>query len=144
LCGVRCEDDAAASSQNQPVAPSTIPIPNSNPQSTHHTHPNHQAIFLGAAAVSALATVAFVFFVPSHPNGPQRAPAAQHAKHAGLGPQHTQQAQQQQDWRQQAKALWRDVRSMGSDFYRTLGIIGLYGLGHINESLLEARAIEVG
>eukprot|EP00879_Flechtneria_rotunda_P022252 GHRR01023478.1.p1 GENE.GHRR01023478.1~~GHRR01023478.1.p1 ORF type:complete len:398 (+),score=170.40 GHRR01023478.1:199-1392(+) len=41
-------------------------------------------------------------------------------------------------------AFWRDVRSMGVDFYRTLSVIALYGLGHINESLLEARAIEVG
>eukprot|EP00967_Tisochrysis_lutea_P024225 scaffold27822_cov18-Tisochrysis_lutea.AAC.1 len=33
---------------------------------------------------------------------------------------------------------------MGADFYRTLLVICLYGLGHINESMLEARAIEVG
>eukprot|EP00775_Hariotina_reticulata_P013132 gene13132-13262_t len=33
---------------------------------------------------------------------------------------------------------------MGVDFFRTLSVIALYGLGHINESLLEARAIEVG
>jgi MFS family permease len=55
-------------------------------------------------------------------------------------------AQQQQQpglWENVAQ-FWRDVCSMGVDFYRTLSVIALYGLGHINESLLEARAIEVG
>lgn len=46
--------------------------------------------------------------------------------------------------RDDVSAFFRDVRSMGVDFYRTLSVIALYGLGHINESLLEARAIEVG
>ncbi|KAF6262899.1 major facilitator superfamily domain-containing protein [Scenedesmus sp. NREL 46B-D3] len=47
-------------------------------------------------------------------------------------------------WVENVSQFWRDVRSMGVDFYRTLSVIALYGLGHINESLLEARAIEVG
>jgi hypothetical protein len=47
-------------------------------------------------------------------------------------------------WLENVAQFWRDVRSMGVDFYRTLSVIALYGLGHINESLLEARAIEVG
>ncbi|WIA38563.1 hypothetical protein OEZ86_001878 [Tetradesmus obliquus] len=49
-----------------------------------------------------------------------------------------------QQWMETAAQFMRDVRSMGVDFYRTLSVIALYGLGHINESLLEARAIEVG
>ncbi len=40
--------------------------------------------------------------------------------------------------------LARDVAGMGGGFYRTLALVSLYGLGHVNESLLEARAIEVG
>jgi MFS family permease len=49
-----------------------------------------------------------------------------------------------QQWMENVAQFMRDVRSMGVDFYRTLSVIALYGLGHINESLLEARAIEVG
>ncbi|KAI8472200.1 MAG: major facilitator superfamily domain-containing protein [Monoraphidium minutum] len=122
---------------------------------------NYQAIFLGAAAVSALATVAFVVFVPSHPNAAAAgaaegdaaaAAAAAAGKSAAQQRAASREAQQEAaraarapgDFRRQARALWRDVRSMGRDFYRTLAVIGLYGLGHINESLLEARAIEVG
>jgi MFS family permease len=66
---------------------------------------------------------------------------------AGAAPEQQPSSQQQQ----QQASVWesvaqfaRDVRSMGVDFYRTLSVIALYGLGHINESLLEARAIEVG
>jgi MFS family permease len=55
-----------------------------------------------------------------------------------------QQQQPQQGFWDSVVQFWRDVRSMGVDFYRTLSVIALYGLGHINESLLEARAIEVG
>jgi hypothetical protein len=109
-----------------------------------------QAIFLGAAGVSALATLAFLFFVPSHPNGAATAAAAPAAQQQGSSSTQQQQAQSEPGHQQQkaglgeqAAALWRDVRSMGADFYRTLGVIGLYGLGHINESMLEARAIEV-
>ena len=156
---------------------------------------NYQAIFLGAAGVSALATAAFLAFVPSHPNAggeSKRAAAAAAAAEAaaaaqqqqqlleqqqriqqqqqqqGAGQQQQQTQQQQQQQLQQAagegagastsststssgdglaasaRALWRDVRAMGGAFYRTLAVIGLYGLGHINESMLEARAIEVG
>lgn len=54
------------------------------------------------------------------------------------------QQQQQPGFWENVAQFWRDVRSMGVDFYRTLSVIALYGLGHINESLLEARAIEVG
>lgn len=42
------------------------------------------------------------------------------------------------------KQFMKDVTSMGADYYRMLSVICLYALGHINESLLEARAIEVG
>ena len=126
---------------------------------------NYQAIFTGAAAVSALATLAFVFLVPAHASsgGKQRQQQDQQQRDDQVAQQqpagkqqHTQQQQQQQTQQQQqqqqgaggfaaaARALWRDVRSMGPDFWRTLAVIGLYGLGHINESMLEARAIELG
>jgi MFS family permease len=36
------------------------------------------------------------------------------------------------------------LREMPGEFYRMMAVISLYMLGHINESLLEARAIEVG
>lgn len=84
----------------------------------------------------------------------QQAPAQQQqhqAVAAAAKGEQTQQSQQQQQSQAQPQGLWenvlqfwRDVRSMGVDFYRTLSVIALYGLGHINESLLEARAIEVG
>jgi hypothetical protein len=120
------------------------PIACDAPPSGARPLPHPQAIFLGAAGVSFLATLAFLAFVPSHPNNETEAAR-----------QRRQQQQQQQEekedaepsrpgLRQQARALWRDVSCMGADFYRTLAVIGLYGLGHINESLLEARAIEVG
>lgn len=69
------------------------------------------------------------------PQQPQQPPQQQHVK--GV-------EQQQQPLWDSVVQFWRDVRSMGVDFYRTLSVIALYGLGHINESLLEARAIEVG
>ncbi|KAL6756999.1 major facilitator superfamily domain-containing protein [Haematococcus lacustris] len=43
-----------------------------------------------------------------------------------------------------AGQLLADVRNMGPDFYRMLLTVSLYGMGHIAEALLEARAIEVG
>jgi hypothetical protein len=105
--------------------------------------PPSQAIFLGAAGVSFLATLAFLAFVPSHPNGEQQ--PQQHAAGQAAGPAAGKPAPAppRRGLREQAAALWRDVRGMGGAFYRTLAVIGLYGLGHVNESMLEARAIEV-
>lgn len=119
------------------------------------------------AGVSALSTLAFVLFVPSHKNPNQQGGSSKAA--AAAAPQATQQQGQQGIQQQQrpskiqqggqtadssvssaqqllnnVAAFLKDVRSMGVDFYRTLSVIALYGLGHINESLLEARAIEVG
>jgi hypothetical protein len=68
----------------------------------------------------------------------------QHTAAAAAGKAAAQQQQQPQGFWDNVAQFWRDVRSMGVDFYRTLSVIALYGLGHINESLLEARAIEVG
>jgi len=73
----------------------------------------------------------------------QQTSAGQQQTPAAKAPQQQQQ-QQQQGLLDSIAQFWRDVRSMGVDFYRTLSVIALYGLGHINESLLEARAIEVG
>ena len=102
---------------------------------------NYKAIFLLAASVSLAATFAFALLVPSHPNTNQQQAAA-----GGSGSSSGKDGKQQQAgaFKQQAVRLWQDVRQMGKDFYRTMGVIGLYGMGHINESLLEARAIEVG
>eukprot|EP00878_Enallax_costatus_P019413 GHUV01020483.1.p1 GENE.GHUV01020483.1~~GHUV01020483.1.p1 ORF type:complete len:614 (+),score=191.77 GHUV01020483.1:715-2556(+) len=121
---------------------------------------NYRAIFLLAAGVSALSTCAFVLFVPSHKNPNQQVAGSKAAASAAAAaaqhqPEKQQQTQQQPFVQQQeaagvrqlldnVSALLKDVRSMGVDFYRTLSVIALYGLGHINESLLEARAIEVG
>ena len=105
-----------------------------------------QAIFLGAAGVSALATVAFLIFVPSHPTGSaeRQQQQQQQQQQEGAVPAAKQQAPQPRPGvAEQARALWRDVSGMGAPFWRVLAVIGLYGLGHINESLLEARAIEV-
>lgn len=73
----------------------------------------------------------------------QQAAAGQEQQQAAAA-KAPQQEQQQQGFWENVVQFWRDVRSMGVDFYRTLSVIALYGLGHINESLLEARAIEVG
>lgn len=73
----------------------------------------------------------------------QQAAAGQAQQQPAGAPAREQQQQQPGFW-DNVKQFWRDVRSMGVDFYRTLSVIALYGLGHINESLLEARAIEVG
>jgi MFS family permease len=115
-----------------------------------------------STGVSALSTLAFVIFVPSHPNTNSSRHSTDKAEQQPLLQQQQQprkqQQQQQQPRKQQrpqpspARGAWwataaqfvRDVRSMGVDFYRTLAVIAMYGLGHINESLLEARAIEVG
>lgn len=109
---------------------------------------NYQAIFLLAAGVSLAATFAFALLVPSHPNASreQRQQAEEAAAAAAGGSSSSKDGKQQQQGDgvgQQAARLWQDVRQMGKDFYRTMGVIALYGMGHINESLLEARAIEV-
>jgi hypothetical protein len=109
---------------------------------------NYQAIFLLAAGVSLAATFAFALLVPSHPNTSQqqRKAAAAAAMAAGSSSSSSRvgkQQEQEDGFGQQAARLWQDVRQMGKDFYRTMGVIALYGMGHINESMLEARAIEV-
>lgn len=106
---------------------------------------NYKLIFLLAATVSVASCLAFAFLVPSHKRPQQAAAAPAAAPASGSA---TQQAAQQQQGQQQQgfslRGFWRDVRSMGPDFYRMLAVIALYGMGHINESMLEARAIEVG
>jgi MFS family permease len=109
------------------------------------TGDNYKLIFLGAAGVSAAATAAFLMFVPAHARSDR-----QQQQQQQQAQQQTQQQQQQQQVSKRegfAAAVTRlaaDVKAMGRDFWRTLGVIGLYGLAHINESMLEARAIEVG
>lgn len=103
---------------------------------------NYQAIFLLASAVSAASALAFVLFVPSHPNVASHAPAAAAASTTPTTAAAVA-AKSTGGWLQTAAGVLRDVRSMGVDFWRTLSVITLYGAAHINESLLEARAIEV-
>jgi hypothetical protein len=74
----------------------------------------------------------------------QQAAGGQQQQHTAAAAGKAAAQQQQQRFWDNVAQFWRDVRSMGVDFYRTLSVIALYGLGHINESLLEARAIEVG
>ncbi len=108
--------------------------------------------------------MAFALLVPSHANAGAGARKQQQQEQQAQQQQQRQQEeastsdsplapllqqQQQQEGRlaatlATAKQLWADVRCMGKDFWRVLSVIALYGLGHINESLLEARAIEVG
>lgn len=112
------------------------------------TNNNYQAIFLGASTIALLSCFAFAALVPSHPNksvqqqkekqaaaaaaatSPKEAAAAAAAAAPSFGKQLT--------------TLWGDITSMGPSFWRILVVVALYGLGHIGESMLEARAIEVG
>jgi hypothetical protein len=103
---------------------------------------NYQAIFLLAAGVSALATLAFVVFVPAHATKATPAAPTATTPAAAAAAVPASSSRQGGVWEQLVQ-VGRDVASMGSDFWRTLGVIALYGMGHINESLLEARAIEV-
>ena len=98
---------------------------------------NYQFIFTLAATVSLASCLAFVMLVPSHvrPSDPVATASS------GSAPQ--QQGQEKPQGFQLAK-LMTDVWNMGADFYRMLLVVGLYCSSHINESLLEARAIEVG
>eukprot|EP00200_Dunaliella_tertiolecta_P009812 CAMPEP_0202370656 /NCGR_PEP_ID=MMETSP1127-20130417/2221_1 /ASSEMBLY_ACC=CAM_ASM_000462 /TAXON_ID=3047 /ORGANISM="Dunaliella tertiolecta, Strain CCMP1320" /LENGTH=790 /DNA_ID=CAMNT_0048966661 /DNA_START=102 /DNA_END=2474 /DNA_ORIENTATION=- len=121
---------------------------------------NYKLIFIMAATVSVASTLAFVTLVPSHAREQeakesvpqqqqQQPPAASQAGSAGgeagesRGNSAAGEVKPQQQGFQMGQFL-KDVLSMGADFYRTLLVICLYGLGHINESMLEARAIEVG
>ena len=100
---------------------------------------NYQLIFTMAATVSLASCLAFVLLVPSHVRPTEKKPPAEAAadRQAKLAPQSSQ-------WLTQMRKIFKDIRSMGADFYRMLGVVGLYCAAHINESLLEARAIEVG
>lgn len=111
---------------------------------------NYQLIFYSAATVSLAACIAFVLFVPAHTRTPT--PAAVPTAIASTlgapvdGTTHPGSAAAAAVPGPFAGAgeFFRSVASMGSDFYRMLGVICLYAMGHINESLLEARAMEVG
>ncbi len=124
---------------------------------------NYQLIFTMAASLTVASTLAFVMLVPSHarPLTPeqqkdqtaQQLYKAQQAQHAAdtaaaaaegrAAPAPPAAPAPRAKGLNPAK-LYRDAVSMGSDFNRMLGVICMYGLGHINESMLEARAIEVG
>jgi MFS family permease len=107
---------------------------------------NYRAIFLAATGVTVLATVAFVLLVPGGGNSSVSSSAQPSA--ADNPPQKpTTQSSLFTAPRAVARSLhrtWQDVRQMSADFWRTLAVICMYGLGHVNESLLEARAMEVG
>ncbi|KXZ45371.1 hypothetical protein GPECTOR_55g277 [Gonium pectorale] len=113
---------------------------------------NYQLIFYSAAAVSLTATIAFIAFVPAHTRPPREAapaPAAAAAsatqpQAAASQPAAAAAAAAPGGFLAGAREFLRSVANMGVDFYRMLGVICLYALGHINESLLEARAMEVG
>ncbi|GLI69735.1 hypothetical protein VaNZ11_014411, partial [Volvox africanus] len=111
---------------------------------------NYQLIFYLAAAVSLIACLAFVMFVPAHTRmAPQpHMPATATSSSSGpntipIAPASSSLAPSGGLF-SDVQDFVRSVASMGSDFYRMLGVISLYALGHINESLLEARAMEVG
>jgi len=99
---------------------------------------NYRAIFLGAASLSLLSVLAFATLVPDHPN-PAAAPGSPGAAAAAAAA-----AAPPPSLRQRAGAFAADVRSMGPGFWRVLAVVSLYGLGHVSESLMEARAMEVG
>ncbi|GIL92503.1 hypothetical protein Vretimale_19328 [Volvox reticuliferus] len=110
---------------------------------------NYQLIFYSAATVSLTACLAFVVFVPAHtraapqPHEPVAVASSNGATAASTATASSSLAPSGQ-LLTGARDFVRSVVSMGSDFYRMLGVISLYALGHINESLLEARAMEVG
>eukprot|EP00798_Chlamydomonas_sp_ICE-L_P021254 gene21254-28171_t len=91
---------------------------------------NYQMIFMLAAGISALSCVAFVVLVPNHvrPQSDEEKARKAESKKGGF----------------EFSQLMKDVVSMGSDFYRMLAVIACYTMCHINESMLEARAMEVG
>ena len=101
---------------------------------------NYQLIFTMAATVSLASCLAFILLVPSHVRPTEKVPA-------GAAPSTPEAAGKLSPtpfrWLSQLRKVWNEVRSMGADFYRMLGVVGLYCAAHINESLLEARAIEV-
>ncbi|KAG2431419.1 hypothetical protein HXX76_009434 [Chlamydomonas incerta] len=110
---------------------------------------NYQLIFYSAATVSLAACIAFVLFVPAHERTPTpvAAPGAVASTLGsvdGAGAAVAAGTAAAPGRFAGAQEFFRSVVSMGSDFYRMLGVICLYALGHINESLLEARAMEVG
>lgn len=120
---------------------------------------NYQLIFYSAATVSLIACLAFVVFIPAHPRVPHH--------HVNQQQRELELQQKQQQGATQsvtgvtsssgggvsaaispvgpdgmlsgARDFLRSVCSMSSDFYRMVGVISLYALGHINESLLEVR-----
>jgi hypothetical protein len=116
---------------------------------------NYKLIFLLAASITVASTVAFVTFVPAHArpanvssqaqqsskqqlvstaSGPGR-PLAGGQAAAGIGTAHAELhgPEEQQKQGLGLGKLMRDVASMGPGFYRTLLVIGMYGMGHINE-----------
>jgi MFS family permease len=99
---------------------------------------NYQLIFYMASAVSALSCIAFVLLVPSHPVRREGQAGQQQQGQAG------QQQQQQGGFLNGVQHVLAAAKAMPKEFYRMMAVISLYGMGHINESLLEARAIEVG
>ncbi|MEW5305886.1 MAG: hypothetical protein WDW36_008400 [Sanguina aurantia] len=103
---------------------------------------NYQLIFAAAASVSLASCIAFVVLVPAHkrPETPE-APAV--ATVGADGVTVTAAVPAAKTGISLGK-VWGDVRSMGSAFWRMLVVVALYGACHINESLLEARAIESG
>ncbi|GFR42907.1 hypothetical protein Agub_g3903 [Astrephomene gubernaculifera] len=104
---------------------------------------NYQLIFYSAATVSLLATLAFVVFVPAHERVVEAKQAPTQAA-AGSDAAVSSSPSASSSSSSGVAGFLRSVVSMGSDFYRMLGVICLYAMGHVNESLLEARAMEVG
>jgi len=116
---------------------------------------NYQLIFAMAATLSLASCAAFVAFVPAHKNSSAAAATAAERPAGGAAtvassPASTSAADGAAAAPVSAKRgfqlaqFLKDVVSMGSDFYRMLLVVALYGMGHISEALLESRAIEVG
>lgn len=104
---------------------------------------NYQLIFYSASAVSLAACIAFVCFVPAHarvptPAAPAAAAATAAASSTGAAASAVAEGSgKKPGFLHGAKEFLKSVSSMGTDFYRMLGVICMYALGHINESLLE-------
>jgi hypothetical protein len=92
---------------------------------------NYQLIFLMAASVSLASCLAFVLLVPNHARPVQKVP--EHSSESPAGNSQTQGPTTASTQGLSLSKIWRDVMSMGSDFYRMLVVVGLYCSAHINE-----------
>lgn len=96
---------------------------------------NYRLIFLMAATLSLASCAAFVLLVPSHGRPVTPAPSSASGGAAPPRPSSPLAAIQQ---------VLKGAAGMGPAFFRMQLLVCLYCMGNIGESLLEARAMEVG